>query len=214
MQAQAAAAAPSFCDRALRQRARQQRQRRAALPRADRKRRTGHDHAPGNPPLLHADSGGGAARASRGGQARAAPPTCWRWASRSSSLTWRAHLIRLSGFVPDEEIPIEFIGLRPGEKLSEELVGRDEEVGPSAIEKILRVTSRSSPPENLADAIDRIEDYAAHGRREVVLRRSASSRGSRPPTRPHRSRRRRRVGTCIPGVSHVCRTTLSRVAVR
>jgi hypothetical protein len=78
-------------------------------------------------------------------------------------------LIQLSGFVPETEIPIEFIGLRPGEKLYEELVGRDEQVGPSAVEKILRVTSRTPPRAGLAAAIDRIEFDASRGRRDDVL---------------------------------------------
>jgi FlaA1/EpsC-like NDP-sugar epimerase len=46
-------------------------------------------------------------------------------------------LIRLSGFEPDVDIKIEYIGLRPGEKLCEELITKGEGIVPTSHEKIM-----------------------------------------------------------------------------
>jgi FlaA1/EpsC-like NDP-sugar epimerase len=46
-------------------------------------------------------------------------------------------LIRLSGFEPDVDIKIEYIGLRPGEKLYEELITEGENIVPTHHEKIM-----------------------------------------------------------------------------
>jgi FlaA1/EpsC-like NDP-sugar epimerase len=74
------------------------------------------------------------------------------------------NLIRLSGFVPENDIEIVFTGLRPGEKLYEELVGDDETVAPSSVEKVLRVRSLSpSSPAWLGGRIAQLEGVAFDG---------------------------------------------------
>ena len=59
------------------------------------------------------------------------------------------HMITLSGLEPQEDIEITFTGLRPGEKLHEELVAEDEEVArtPNDRIKVLRPNGGPYPPE-------------------------------------------------------------------
>jgi FlaA1/EpsC-like NDP-sugar epimerase len=48
------------------------------------------------------------------------------------------NMVRLSGKEPDRDVPIEFVGSRPGEKLHEDLWGEDEMVGDTEHPKIKR----------------------------------------------------------------------------
>ncbi len=82
------------------------------------------------------------------------------------------NLIRLSGFVPEVEIPIVFTGLRPGEKLFEELVGADERVEASEVEKIRRVYSTGAPLDlaHLVAQVAKLERAAFDGDVDATLR--------------------------------------------
>jgi FlaA1/EpsC-like NDP-sugar epimerase len=80
------------------------------------------------------------------------------------------NLIRLSGLVPDQDLAITFTGLRPGEKLSEELVGGDEVSEPTAASGILRV-QLSTPPDwsKLLRQVKELEQVAETGDAAAVI---------------------------------------------
>lgn len=79
------------------------------------------------------------------------------------------NMIRLAGFVPDEEIAITFSGIRPGEKLSEELWENGEIGETSSVAQVFRV--RSTPvPENLHSLVARLEAAAGAECDDEVLK--------------------------------------------
>jgi FlaA1/EpsC-like NDP-sugar epimerase len=72
-------------------------------------------------------------------------------------------LIRLSGFEPDEDIEIKFIGLRPGEKLYEELITEGEGIFPTSHEKI---SVLRKPPCDLNWLKTKIDELTALAQRQ------------------------------------------------
>ena len=145
------------------------------LPPPDRARRAGHRHAPGDDALLHDDPGGGLAdRPGRRRSAAAARCSCSTWASRSRSSISRRNMIRLSGKEPERDVAIEFIGVRPGEKLHEELWGEGETVGDTPHPKILAVTRPSIDAGWLDDELAELERLVADGRDARARRRSSA----------------------------------------
>ena len=69
-------------------------------------------------------------------------------------------MIELCGFVPDEDIKIEFTGLRPGEKLFEEPIHQAENVHPTIHPKLLSLVSNGIYKDIIPDLESLREDLA------------------------------------------------------
>ena len=67
-------------------------------------------------------------------------------------------LIRLSGKRPGEDIKISYTGLRPGEKLHEELFHNEENITDTEFQKIYLAATRVVDPEVVNDVFDRLTD--------------------------------------------------------
>ncbi|MCL2199725.1 MAG: polysaccharide biosynthesis protein, partial [Defluviitaleaceae bacterium] len=79
-------------------------------------------------------------------------------------------LIRLSGYEPYEEIDIEITGLRPGEKLYEELLMAEEGLKTTSNNKIFVGKKIEIEPEDLFAALEELRKFASDGAREEIVR--------------------------------------------
>jgi FlaA1/EpsC-like NDP-sugar epimerase len=71
------------------------------------------------------------------------------------------NLIRLSGLEPDRDIKIDFVGLRPGEKMFEELKLEGEDIGPTAHDKIRLLTGSTMTFEQMSIWLDQLSVLVA-----------------------------------------------------
>jgi FlaA1/EpsC-like NDP-sugar epimerase len=79
------------------------------------------------------------------------------------------NLITMAGYVPDEEIEIVYSGLRPGEKLHEELLTEDEERTHVMRDRIMAADS-PLPPIDLAHRLADLARLAEVGDKAGILR--------------------------------------------
>jgi FlaA1/EpsC-like NDP-sugar epimerase len=78
------------------------------------------------------------------------------------------NLITMAGRIPDEEIPIVYTGLRPGEKLFEELLTEEEEQT-IQVRNLINVAKSPPPPHDLDQRLSKLWEHAQSGDRERLL---------------------------------------------
>ena len=79
-------------------------------------------------------------------------------------------VIRLSGLEPDRDIEVSVTGLRPGEKLYEELWYADENVGPTEQDKLLVVRQPATHQfMEFLPQLSELEQYAVAGERGMLI---------------------------------------------
>ncbi len=78
-------------------------------------------------------------------------------------------MIALAGRVAETDVPIVFTGLRPGEKLDEQLMTEEEAARSREVRPKVRAVQSEPPPADLAERIARLAALADAGAREGVL---------------------------------------------
>ena len=79
-------------------------------------------------------------------------------------------MIRLSGLEPGVDIKIEYTGLRPGEKLYEELLNDEELVKPTSHNKIMIANVREYDYDSMLPVYDKLFEYAKANEDYLVVR--------------------------------------------
>lgn len=77
-------------------------------------------------------------------------------------------LIRLHGLEPDRDIAIEFIGLRPGEKLYEELITEGEGIVATAHKKIMVLRGTSAKWDGLMQSIEELSQVSLLNDNDII----------------------------------------------
>jgi len=79
------------------------------------------------------------------------------------------HMIRLSGMRPDKDIQIKITGLRPGEKLHEEIFHEAEPLLRTAHPALMLAAPRTVNQQLLGRSLDELANLAAQGRESAAV---------------------------------------------